>query len=165
MRTGRIDQTLELCRAHLDSIGPASAEINSLFAKGSLVIIYAEFERLTHSVLQEKLAPIDDRTIRAFAESFLRAATRDISSRASADLLNRFGPGYRTTFRNKVGESLENQRSQTAYNNIITNRNDVAHSTGSNVTFQDVQSFYEQGHVILDFFRETLLAIDISEVD
>ncbi len=44
------------------------------------------------------------------------------------------------------------------YNNIIVNRHGVAHSDGSRITFQDAVQFYEEGHIVLDFFREVLLS-------
>jgi hypothetical protein len=72
-----------------------------------------------------------------------------------ADFLSRFGDNYREDFRSKAAA---NQRAETFYNNIITNRHSTAHSSGSNVTFLQVKNFYEEGHTVLDFFRETLLA-------
>ena len=72
-----------------------------------------------------------------------------------AGLLNRFGPPYREVFKQKMAE---NSRAVTCYNNIVTNRHGVAHSKGSNATFREVKQFYEEGHVVLDFFREVLLS-------
>ena len=42
------------------------------------------------------------------------------------------------------------------YENILVNRNDVAHKEGSNATMRDVKQYYEEGHVVLDYFRDAL---------
>nr|VFK58637.1 MAG: hypothetical protein BECKUNK1418G_GA0071005_100422 [Candidatus Kentron sp. UNK]VFK68500.1 MAG: hypothetical protein BECKUNK1418H_GA0071006_100324 [Candidatus Kentron sp. UNK] len=71
-----------------------------------------------------------------------------------AGLLNRFGSAYKETFQQKTKDY---QRAETFYNNIVTNRHQTAHSRGGNTTFQEVKRFYEEGHIVLDFFREALL--------
>lgn len=53
---------------------------------------------------------------------------------------------------------MDNKIRETLY--IITNRNQVAHAEGSNATFKDVKEFYEEGHIVLDFFSEALLEDD-----
>ena len=160
MRIARVDETLEACQSHLDSTGPFNTEIDTLLAYSSLVIIYAEFERMVMHILNEKCSVIEDEAIRKFAESFGSIMARRIYSSDLSDVLNRFGSEYKNVFNSKIRESLEHQRAATSYNNIITNRNDTAHSAGSNATFLEVRNFYEEGHVVLDFFRETLMSID-----
>lgn len=160
MRTDRIDETLEVCQIHLDSLGYFNARIDNLLACSGLIIIYSEFEKTVEDILLEKGAMIDDSSIRNFAESYLRTLNRRISSGALCEILKKFGEKYESDFRDKLKESVERERSETAYNNIVTNRNNAAHSTGSNVSFGDVKSFFEQGHIVLDLFRETLLQTD-----
>ena len=42
------------------------------------------------------------------------------------------------------------------YENMLTNRNLVAHGEGSEATIRDVKRYYEEGHVVLDYFRDAL---------
>lgn len=116
----------------------------------------AEFEQTIESIVDQKCATIADPSVKEFVGSCMSAVFRSVKSGEVAGLLNRFGPSYKDTFKKKADAD---QRVVTFYNNIVTNRHTVAHSEGSNVTFLEVKQFYEQGHVVLDFFQDTLLEI------
>ena len=66
------------------------------------------------------------------------------------------GAKYKADF-NRKAKSQE--RAVSFYNNIITNRHSVAHGSGSTVTVLELERFYQEGHVVLDFFRETLFSV------
>jgi hypothetical protein len=155
MRLARIDQTLEECGKHLASTGAQGTEIESLLTRSLLVLMCSEFEQKIESIVQEKCASIKDSSLQEFFGSCVGAVFRSVKSSEMAGLLNRFGGDYKETFRMKTDA---NPVAVTFYNNIVTNRHGVAHSDGGNVTFIEVKKFYEQGHVILDYFRETLLS-------
>ncbi len=158
MRLARIDETLQDCRNILASAETNVPSADNLLAQAALVVICAEFEQTIQRILKEKLSDIGEADVRRFAESYLSSVARDIKTGGLLEILNRFGGEYRAIFRGRIEESDDNQRFVTCYNSIIVNRNNVAHSTGSSATFEEIQRYYEQGHVILDFFRETLLA-------
>ena len=42
------------------------------------------------------------------------------------------------------------------YDSILKNRNEAAHGQGSHASIKDVKQYYEQGHIVLDYFREAL---------
>ncbi len=157
MRITRVDDTLEACQSHLDSVSHFNAEINALLACSSLVITYAEFERTVMDILQEKCDFITDEAIRRFTYSFLSTMNRRIYTSNLSDVLRRFGDTYKNEFTERIKEAAEYERAETAYNNIIANRNNAAHSTGCNMTFEEIRAAYIEGHVVLDFFREVLL--------
>ena len=160
MRIARIDETLDVCEHHLHSSGTFGTQIESLLTYSVLVIMYAEFEQNIETILQEKCASIDDGAIRAFVESCLRLVSRNIRVGELAGLLNRFGDEHKSKFNDKCADKPQ---ARDSYSSIITNRHATAHSTGSNASFQEVKRFYEEGHVVLDFFRETLLSIDPAQ--
>ena len=58
--------------------------------------------------------------------------------------------------RGERGLPLENIYRLLYNNNIITNRHNLAHKSGSSITFREVEAFYEEGHIVLDFFRGAL---------
>ena len=157
MRIERIDETLEACQNHLDSLEFFDARIDNLLACSGLIIIYSEFEKRVEDILIEKSTTIDDPSLRNFAEPYLRALNRRINSGSLCEILKKFGDKFEAEFRTKLKESVERERAETSYNNIVINRNNAAHSTGTNVSFGDVKSFYEHGHEVLDLFREVLL--------
>jgi RiboL-PSP-HEPN len=166
VRIPRIDRTLEICEAHLSAASAYGAaiesllEIESLLTYSVLIVMCAEFEREVKAILGEKCASVPDVSIRDFLASSVDAVFRSLISSEIAGLLNRFGARHKERFNQKKGE---NPRYFTFYDNIVTNRHRVAHSEGSNATFQEVKKFYEEGHVVLDFFRDALLPTDADE--
>jgi hypothetical protein len=119
-----------------------------------LVLIYAEFEQNIKATILEKCSSIEDDSLRTFVDSCVDAVFRGVRSSEMAGLLNRFGGSYKERFDQRTAG---NPQAVTFYNNIITNRHSEAHEHGGNVTFAEVKRFYEEGHVVLDFFRDALL--------
>ena len=161
MQIKRIDQTLERCEEHLSSTSAYGTEIESLLTQSLLVTMYAEFERKIAFLVRERCSSVTDASIKAFIESSINAVLRNLRSDGIAGLLKRFGTTHRETFTHKT---KDNQRAVTLYNNIVTNRHQVAHKEGSKITFSEAKQFYEEGHVVLDFFREALLTKDYDGI-
>lgn len=157
MRIVRIDQILERCEDHLSSSSAYGTEIESLLTQSILVIMCAEFEQAIEDLVQQKCSSVEDVSIKEFLGSCVSAVFRSVKSSEIAGLLNRFGPSYKEVFKQKTND---NARAVTFYNNIVTNRHGVAHSEGSNATFREVKQFYEEGHVVLDFFQQALMQSD-----
>ena len=153
MRISRIDQTLSQCETHLSSTGAYGTEIESLLTQSLLVVIYAEFEQKIKIILREKCLSMKDDSIKEFFESCVNTVVRSIKCSDITGLLGRFGSAHKEEFQKQI---LNNKIAVTYYGNILTNRNAVAHSEGSNATFGDVKMFYEESHVLLDFFRKAL---------
>lgn len=161
MLVARIDTALGDCENHLAATDSLGTQIERLLTYSLLVVIYAEFEQMMNSIVQEKCDLIGDESLRELVRGCLGNVSR-IQSSHIGDLLKRFGEDRKTAFRSKINATPDNQRAETFYNNLITNRHDTAHSIGSNLTFEEVKRFYLEGHVLLDFFRETLLSGDAT---
>jgi hypothetical protein len=157
MKLPRIDRALVDCENHLHSTASFNTEIESLLTYSLLVVIYAEFEQMVNVIVQEKCNSIEDEALRELAKSCIGSVSR-IQSSQMGDMLERFGAGRKAAFRNEITANQGRQRAETFCNNLITNRHDTAHSIGSNLTFGEVKRYYQEGHVVLDFFRQALLA-------
>jgi len=155
MQIARIEQTLEKCEEHLSAASAYGTEIESLLTQSLLVLMCAEFEREIKTLVQEKCSSVTDTSIKTFFKSSVKAVFRSVGSSEVSGLLGRFSPAHQATFKQRTDE---NPVAVTFYNNIVTNRHKVAHFEGSNATFREVKQFYEEGHVVLDYFREALLS-------
>ena len=153
MRIERIDRTLAECEGHLESTNSFDTEIASLLAGAILVIAYAEFETFVNSTIQEKAHLMGTEVPTVLLRDDGSPGHRGMLTSGLSDLLAQIGSKYRSRFKAKT---TTNQRAESYYNNIITNRHHFAHSSISGVTFQEVKRFYKKGHVVLDFFTETL---------
>ena len=68
-------------------------------------------------------------------------------------LLGLFGSRYKEEFTEKL---TNNGQAVNMYMSIVTNRNNVAHGKDCTATFSDVRDYYENGHLVLDYFRQVL---------
>jgi len=157
MRIAPIDEALDLCREHLSPAGSVDARIEALLTQALLVLIYAEFEskyrRLIEERCNEGLIDVQDDNFSSFVRSYTKDEPRSLRSGEIAGLLGRFGKESKRDFRQKLGN---NQQAEHMYDSIVTIRNRLAHGGERNATFLDVARYYEEGHVVLDYFRDAL---------
>jgi len=154
MRLQRIEFALEQCEQHLEHSAAYGTEIESLLTQSVLVIMCAEFEQKIEDIVRSKCGSVEDKAIKEFLSSCVAAVFRSVKSSELAGLLNRFGPEYKDAYKVRADDQ---QRAVTYYNNIVTNRHAIAHHLGSTVSFREAKLFYEEGHVVLDFFNDVLL--------
>ena len=159
MRVARIDIALEGCEDHLTATESFGTDIERLLTYSLLVVIYAEFEQLFKSIIQQRCDSIEDNSLRELVRTCVGNVSR-IQTSEIGDLLGRFGAERKAAFRSEIESTQDNQRAETFYNNLISNRHYTAHSMGSNLTFEEVKKFYLEGHVVFDFFKDTLMAIN-----
>ena len=153
MRLDRIDKALKDCGDHLASTGTSNPEIEYLLTSSILVIIYAEFELKVRAIVEDRAATVVDSDIGNFIVEATPNVLRGIRIGQLADFLGKFRPEYKAYFESRL---LSDSIAKQYYDNLITHRHSTAHSTGSVVTLNDVKAFYARGHLILDYFQETL---------
>jgi hypothetical protein len=117
------------------------------------VLICAAFEEEIEALMVERAARSGDTGLESFVRSAVGQIFRSLKTSEIAGLLGRFGVPYRERFRQELSN---NERAETFFNNIVTNRHDTAHSAGSNVTFAELVRFYSEGHVVLDAVKAAL---------
>ena len=153
MRLARIDQAIEVCQAHLENSGATGTEIEAYLTRYLLVLICAAFEEEIESLIIERAARSGDPALESFVRSAVGQIFRSLRTSEITGLLGRFGVSYRDRFRQELSN---NERAETFFNNIVTNRHDTAHSAGSNVSFAELVRFYAEGHVVLDAVKVAL---------
>ena len=144
MRIDRIDRYLEVCKAHLESTGSWNTEIESLLAGTILVIAYAEFETLVNSEIQRKADSLPPEKLQTIQSNDGSLGHRGLLTSQLAHLLEQIDASLAVNFKSR---RTANQRAETFYNNIVTDRHQLAHGPGAIANFGDVERFYEEGHV------------------
>ena len=155
MRIDRIDRLMEVCARHLEATGSYGTEIENLLTSALVVRVYAEFEQQIDAIIAEKRASIGDLAARAVFRDLARV--QGIRFRNLSALFARLGEQYRAGW--AVRQS-QNPQAVTAYGLLLEQRHRTAHLEGTAATFQNVRAWYAAGHIVLDFFRETLQSID-----
>ena len=154
MRIDKIDRELARCEEHCRSADPMDVKVESLLTGSILILIFSEFERMVKNLVLDRCSSVSDESIRNYIEESIRNVFRGLKIGGLSELLGKFGPLHKNEFQRRLDE---NHRAKTMYENILVNRNLVAHGEeGSNATMQDVKQYYEEGHVVLDYFRDAL---------
>lgn len=149
-----IDRVIQKCRSTLsqvEGIEAVDGVITPILAKFLLIEIVAKFENKFNELIKERFNDIDDESVRYFFDNerlVKRLGYSDICS-----VLGKFGNRHSTRFKLR---RRENDPEFEVYDGLITVRNSFAHGTNITTTFNDVVSFYENGHAVLDYFNEAL---------
>ena len=154
MRIARIDEAFEQCESHLSrnrSNGMRVERIETLLTQCLLILIYAEFEKQITLLLKKRSSSVSDKSIQRFLINCADRVFRSLQIGEIAGLLALFDTSCKKAFTEKLDNRTKNM-----YSNILTNRNLVAHEGRSNASFNDVKQYYEEGHVVLDYFRDAL---------
>ncbi len=153
MRLPRVDSAINVCAEHIQKSSAAGTEIESYLTQHLLVFMCAAFEEHIEDLVHARVGKSGDAAIASFARSATSQLFRSLKTTEIAGLLGRFGKESKERFQD---EMKRNQRAETFFNNIVTNRHEVAHLAGCNVTFPEIVQFYEEGHAVLDAIRTVL---------
>ena len=153
MKIFKIDDLIDVCRANTGSPGMVREEVEEILVHALLVSMCAEFERILKELLDDRCSTVDDPVVYEYATSYSSAAFASPSPQNIGDAVSRFGDTCREKF---ARLRSEDSGAWEAYRSIVTNRNHVAHGRPVQVTMSDVEEYYENGHVVLDWFKEAL---------
>ncbi len=160
MKLARIDKAIEDCQIHLTNSNAFGTEIEAYLTQYLLILISATIEEEIEKIVAMRASKTKDWHIESFVNSACGDMYRSYSSGTIAGLLGRFGSDYKEKFKYKVG----GLKAQQLYDNIISERHDTAHKSGSNITLHELVNSYEEGHIVLDAFYEIMLEENPKEI-
>lgn len=147
MRLPKVDNAIDTCARHLQASNAHGTEIESFLTQFLLVFICASFEEHIESLVHARVSRVPDSAVVDFVRSATSQLFRSLKTSEIGNLLGRFGSESKRHFQ---AHMEQRQQAETFFNNLITNRHEVAHDAGCKATFADVVKFYEEGHVVLD---------------
>lgn len=148
----RVDAALSVCGAHLDATGARGTEIEAILVGYLLTVIHAEFEQHVVQTVVARCRTSHDVRRSSFTEY---AARRLVKKFAISDLtgtLNSFDRECKRRFSKEVMDTPHH----VAYDNIEANRQLLAHSSGINMTFDELVRHYETSLPVLAAFSRAL---------
>jgi hypothetical protein len=146
MQFAVLDYHLQQCERHLDATGARNTEVEYYLVQYLLVRICAEYEQRIRLMVRRRCSRIRDEHLKRLIDPHLVYVTKRYSFGDINNLLGRFGPDYQDAFANQ----FVNQQPQTAWTNIYTNRQAVAHKAGVQMSFGDLQDDYKASLAVLD---------------
>lgn len=141
----------ENCRNHLDETNTWSTEIESYLTQHILVIMCADIQQEIYRVVEKRADMTDDSALKVFTVAACKKILRSIGKSDLAGFVGHFGVKAKTHLNEKVDDSLV-----TIYNNAVSNRHDVAHSSGTNITFRELETAIRAARSLIEVVSEAI---------
>ena len=151
LRLLRTQLSVDSCRQHLDSSEAWGSEIESYLTQHVLVIMCAEVQQEFYSVLESRANEASDSELKNFALMTGKRVLRSIGKGEVAGFVGYFGTDAKEYLNHNV-----NEREITLYNNAVSNRHDVAHSSGSNITFRELNDIVLAARNFIEVFEKAI---------
>ena len=139
------------CHAHLEECSSWGTEIESYLTQHVLVIMCAEIQQELYSVIEERAGEASDEELKSFAVATGKKVLRSVGKKEIANFVGHFGSDAKE-FLNQIVDEKE----ITLYSNAISNRHDVAHNTGANVTFRELEDILKSASNLIDSVKRAI---------
>jgi hypothetical protein len=146
MKFESLEFVMKRCEEHLDATGARSTEIESYFVQYLLIRICAEFEARITTLVYRRCSRTKDIHLRAFAQQTAQYICQRFDISDITRILGRFGKDYKQLFHGSVMSGT----AHVAWDNIYTNRQAVAHKTGTQMSFGDLKKNYQESLTVMD---------------
>jgi hypothetical protein len=152
MKLARVDLAMDECRSHLDGAKARGTPIEAFLVMHLLVLICSAFEEEIERMVSTRISRSADEAVQSFARSCIAKTFRSLKVTEISGFLGQFGLVCKEEFQRRINGTP----AETYFGTIVSNRHQVAHSTGPNVTFDDLTESYEKAHVVLDAIHAAL---------
>lgn len=147
----RTKLAIDNCQNHLDESNAWGSEVESYLTQHVLVVLCAEIQQELYSLLENRANQASDSELRDFAVKTGKKVLRSIGKREVAGFVGFFG----SRAKEYLNQNLDDQQ-VTLYNNAVSNRHDVAHSSGANITFRELETIIIAASNLLDVVEQAI---------
>lgn len=138
------------CKQHLETSKTWGSEIESYLTQHILVIMCADVQQEIYRVVENRVDAVKDIPIKNFVVASCKRILRSVGKTEIAGFIGNFGNDAKSHL-NQIEE-----KTVTIYNNAVSNRHDVAHSTGSNITFRELEDAIEAARKLISLASEAI---------
>lgn len=147
------DTAIAVCEEHLTRTNSQNTEIESYLVKYLLVVICSEFEEMVVRTVEARAGNLQDAEMFTFVRSATAQLFRSLRISELAGLLGRFAPAIKEGF----ATSVNNTSAHAAFDTLVNNRMQVAHTTGVvNLTFGELKARYQESKDVVRHFAKAL---------
>jgi len=129
----RTQLAFDNCKEHLEKSGALGTEIESYLTQHVLVVLCADVQQELYSTLEKRAEKAGDVALKDYAVATCKRVLRSIGKKEVVGFVGYFGREAKDYLNANVND-VEVQ----LYNNAVSGRHDVAHKTGSNITFREL---------------------------
>ena len=134
----RTQLSLDNCREHLDKTNSWDTEIESYLTQYVLVIMCSEIQQEIYKVLEYRASKTGDVALKNYAISTCKRVLRSIKKSEVTGFVGYFGE----TAKEYLNKNI-NDKDIAIYDNAVSMRNAVAHQSGTNITFRELEGAME----------------------
>jgi len=158
MHFPRIDATMATCKAHLDATGAHNTEIETYLVGYALTVVCAEYEQHIEALLCKRAERSGDGDVPLFVKNTVDKIVRSPNIGAIAGALGHFGDQCKADFQ----ALITNTPAHGAYDGIVNNRQLLAHMTGHQMTFPNLEKSLQDSN---DVFEAICIALNLTAAE
>jgi hypothetical protein len=136
----------------LNSNNAFGTEIETYLVQYLLVAICAEYEKAIEEMVMQRIARAGDARITSLVQGSLGMIFRGLTLSNITGLLGKLDTNLKDEF--KAG--ITNTPAHVALDSIVSNRDNVAHVGGVQVTFPELRKFYDESKHVIEKCAEIL---------
>jgi hypothetical protein len=150
----RVESALEASKALLTAADAYNTEAESYLVGYLLIVVHSEFEQWIAGTLRARVAVANDPHLTAWGEHSIARLAKKISVSDLSGVLGKFDEGCKQSFQGAVLNTVHHL----AYDNLESNRQLVAHASGTGLTLADVEAAFRSATQVLDRFETAVFA-------
>lgn len=139
------------CLKHVSASMSEGSEIESYLTQHALVVLCAEIQQEIYSIVDERSAKYEDERIRSFVSESSKQILRSVQKSDLAGYLKNFGLDIKEQFNDLLDDADVSR-----YNIAVRGRHNVAHSSGAQITFRELQEAVISAERILDALKTAI---------
>lgn len=141
----RTKAVMETCRCHLDESSAWSTEIESFLTQHILIVMCAEIQQEIYITLETRAQLYGDVELKEFAVASGKKILRSVGKKDLANFVGMFGSRAKTHLNGSIDD-----HEITLYNNAVAKRHDIAHNSGSNITFRELSDILHSAEKLVN---------------
>jgi hypothetical protein len=149
----RTEIAIEECEKHLLANSALGTSIESYLTQYSLITLCAEMQQEVILIAQDRANTINDIGLREFTRIAAADACKHIKLEHLTGYVGKFGNSRKLTFRTHVNNDT---LTATTYDNAVSNRHQIAHSSGVSLTFSEVKLALTSARIVLGWLESAL---------
>lgn len=149
----RTQAALAECKCHLARTDAWNSEIESYLTQHVLVVLCAEVQQSIYGFLEARLDESEDPELKNFAIATGKRCLRSVGKNEISGFLGFFSASAKKYLNDNVAEETVS-----LYNNAIASRHDVAHSSGTKITFQELERVVDASMTFLSVVEAAIFS-------
>ena len=111
----------------------------------------ADVQQEIYKVVEKRVDLADDKVLKNFAVSACKKVLRSIGKKEISKFVGYFGNDAKSHLNNQIDDPIV-----AVYSNAVLSRHDVAHSSGSNITFRELEKSIDAAKKVISAVSEAI---------